>query len=77
MASIERTAYPRFKQPLSEDELQIRYHVSETEHDFVQQQTSEDRHRLTLLLMLKAQQLLGYVPHARGRTRSRRTLPLR
>ena len=62
MASIERTAYPRFQQPLSDEELHTRYHVSETEHDFLRQQTSEDSHRLTLLLMLKAQQLLGYVP---------------
>ena len=62
MASIERTAYPRFQQPLSEQELQSRYHISEAEHDFVQEHTTDSRHRLTLLLMLKTQQLYGFVP---------------
>ena len=62
MASIERTAYPRFQHPLSDDELHARYHLSEAEDDFVRQQTLDESHRLTLLLMLKAQQLLGYVP---------------
>lgn len=48
MASIERTAYPRFGKRMSAEELRDRYELSDAEHDFVSATANGGRQRLTL-----------------------------
>jgi hypothetical protein len=62
MASIERTAYPRFKAALSAQELQTLYAPTEEERAFVATHTRTDPQHLTLLALLKCHQSLGYLP---------------
>lgn len=62
MASIERTAYPRFKAALSAQELQTLYAPTEEERAFVATHTRTDSQQLTLLALLKCHQSLGYLP---------------
>jgi len=62
MASIERTAYPRFQATLNAQELQTLYAPTETERDFVATHARDAPHQLTLLTLLKCQQSLGYLP---------------
>ena len=62
MASIERTAYPRLRSRLSENELQAHYALTRVETDFVQDNARGAEQRLTLALMLKTHQHLGYFP---------------
>ena len=62
MASIERTAYPRFKEKLSDSELEVLYQPNESELDFVRHHSRGDNQRLTLLALLKCHQHLGYLP---------------
>lgn len=64
MASIERTAYPRFKAALSLQELQTLYDPSDDERQFVLSHTREAAQQLTLLALLKSHQYLGYLPVA-------------
>jgi TnpA family transposase len=62
MASIERTAYPRFSQQLSDQELDTRFGPTIEEAELIRRQTSSDEERLTFLAMLKSRQELGYFP---------------
>lgn len=62
MASIDRTAYPRFKQKLTQSELEQLYQPSEQEINFVESHAKGDSQRLTLLVLLKTHQHLGYLP---------------
>ena len=62
MASIARTAYPRFKAALSAQELQTLYAPTEEEHALVATHTRTDSQQLTLLALLKCHQSLGYLP---------------
>jgi Domain of unknown function (DUF4158) len=62
MASIERTAYPRFKATLSAQELQTLYAPTEEEREFVATHAWTDAQQLTLLTLLKCHQCLGYLP---------------
>jgi TnpA family transposase len=62
MASIDRTAYPRFPSSLTAQELQTLYHPSDEEQRFVAQYARGDTGHLTLLTLLKCQQNLGYAP---------------
>ncbi len=62
MASIERTAYPRFKSSLTANELHALYHPTDEELNFVTGHTRGATQQLTLLTLLKCQQHLGYVP---------------
>jgi TnpA family transposase len=62
MASIERTAYPRFGKRMSAEELRARYELSDAEHDFVSATANGGRQRLTLAALLKIRQQLGYFP---------------
>jgi Domain of unknown function (DUF4158) len=55
MASIERTAYPRFKPSLTANELQTLYEPTEEERDFVSTHAREAAQQLTLLMLLKCQ----------------------
>src|SRR5262245_1670974 len=62
MASIDRTAYPRFKATLSAQEFQTLYAPTEEEREFVATHTQNAAQQLTLLTLLKCQQSLGYLP---------------
>jgi Domain of unknown function (DUF4158) len=62
MASIERTAYPRFKAPLTTQELTRLYTPTTEEVTLAQHQTSSPRRQFLVLVLLKAFQRLGYVP---------------
>ena len=62
MASIERTAYPRLNTKLTEKELAELYQPSESEFAFVRYHAKGASQRLTLLLLLKCHQHLGYLP---------------
>ena len=63
MTAIERTAYPRFRSSLTQEELETYYTLTESEIDFVQSKASGETQRLALALLLKAFQKLGYLPH--------------
>ena len=62
MASIERTAYPRFKSSLTANELHALYHPTDEELNFVTGHARGATQQLTLLTLLKCQQHLGYMP---------------
>ena len=62
MASIERTAYPRFKPSLTANELQTLYCPTDDERAFIATHARGDAQQLTLLTLLKCQQHLGYLP---------------
>src|SRR5215510_1648139 len=62
MASIERTAYPRFRASLTAHELQTLYRPSNEEQLFVTQHARGPAQQLTLLTFLKCHQHLGYTP---------------
>ncbi len=62
MASIERTAYPRFKQNPLTNELDVLYTPTQDELDFANSMARKEQHRFCLLLLLKAFQRLGYFP---------------
>ena len=77
MASIERTAYPRFKPTPTTQELLDLYTPTPEELTFAQSLTRSPTQLLTLLVLRKAFQRLGYfprlmevpeaiVPHMRG-----------
>ena len=62
MASIERTAYPRFKSSLTPNELHALYCPTDEEMEFISTHARGDAQQLTLLTLLKCQQHLGYLP---------------
>jgi len=62
VASIERTAYPRFKPTPSTQELLDLYTPTAEELAFAQQVTRSAAHLFTLVVLLKAFQRLGYFP---------------
>jgi TnpA family transposase len=62
MTAIERTAYPRFKQSFTEQELATFYTPTEEEIAFVNETASGKLQRLTLMTLLKSFQKLGYLP---------------
>lgn len=62
MASIDRTAYPRFRAHVTAAELEADYTLSEEEQTFVRRQARGDVGRLTLAISLKTRQRLGYFP---------------
>ncbi len=62
MASIERTAYPRFTSVLSPQELQTLYEPTDSEREFALVHARGDAGQLTLLALLKSHQYLGYLP---------------
>ena len=61
-ASIERTAYPRFKPSLSATELHALYCPTDEERAFIATHARGEAQQLTLLTLLKCQQYLGYLP---------------
>ncbi len=62
MISIERTAYPRFKQSLTEQELETFY--TPTEIDMMLGESVADTRvgKLSFAILLKTFQKLGYLP---------------
>ena len=62
MAAIERTAYPRFSSALTASELQTLYAPTDEERAFVAAHTRGPAQSLTLLVLLKCHQHLGYLP---------------
>lgn len=63
VASIERTAYPRFKRTISSRELRDSFTLTVDEVGWAVERTTTDRHRLALLVLLKCYQRLGYFPN--------------
>ncbi|MEU9831816.1 DUF4158 domain-containing protein [Streptosporangium sp. NPDC048047] len=62
MASIDRTAYPRFARAVSARELAEVFTPSTDEMEWARSKTQDDQHFLALLVWLKAYQRLGYFP---------------
>jgi hypothetical protein len=62
MASIERTAYPRFKRNPSAREPEALYTPTEDEMRFARLIARKPQPRFRLLLLLKAFLRLGYFP---------------
>lgn len=62
MASIERTAYPRFKRTQTSSELQQFYTPLEDEIAFAKKNARTLNHQFSLLVLMKAFQRLGYFP---------------
>ena len=62
MASIERTAYPRFKRFMSARELHVFYTPQPDEIVWAREAASCDEHLLALVTQLKAFSRLGYFP---------------
>ena len=65
MASIDRTAYPRLNKPLNSYELQSFYELSEDERRFINLLAKGKSQILTLSVLLKTRQKLGYFPAIR------------
>lgn len=59
MASISRTAYPRFKSHWTEQDLEYYFSPTEQELNFVDHQHRTHEQQLTLLILLKVHQFLG------------------
>lgn len=62
MASIDRTAYPRLRKPLSNEELEVQFGPTDEENALTFKETLGDSARLTFLVLLKTRQQLGYFP---------------
>jgi hypothetical protein len=62
VASIDRTAYPRFTRAVSARELAEVFTPSAGEVEWARGKTQDDQHLLALLVWLKAYQRLGYFP---------------
>ncbi|WP_258597932.1 DUF4158 domain-containing protein [Mesorhizobium sp. AR07] len=62
MTSIDRTAYPRPGDPLTAEELNVRYLLNEADLFFVRGKALTDTGSLTLATVLKGRQDLGYFP---------------
>lgn len=62
MTAIEKTAYPRFKKAFSRAELVRLFELQPEEKTFVESTAKKRRRRLTLAVLLKCQQYLGYSP---------------
>ncbi|MCO5205548.1 MAG: DUF4158 domain-containing protein [Anaerolineae bacterium] len=62
MTTIERTAYPRFRNTYTEQELNEFYTLSEAELQFAAQSARTKTQQMALALGLKCFQTLGYLP---------------
>jgi TnpA family transposase len=62
VASIDRTAYPRFARAVSARELAEVFTPSAAEVEWARGKTQDDQHLLALLVWLKVYQRLGYFP---------------
>lgn len=62
MASIDRTAYPRFKRVVTARELAEAFTPTLDEVEWARSKTTTDQHFLALVVLLKCYQRLGYFP---------------
>jgi hypothetical protein len=62
LASIDHTAYPRFKRVVSGRELSEVFSPTQDELAWARERTQNDRHLLALVVGLKSYQRLGYFP---------------
>ena len=62
MASVERTAYPRFRRFMSARELHVFYTPAGEEIAWARENASSDEHLLGLVIQLKAFSWLGCFP---------------
>ena len=62
MASIDRTAYPRFKRVVSARELAEAFTPTVDEVEWARSKTTTEQHFLALVVLLKCYQRLGYFP---------------
>lgn len=62
MTALDRTAYPRFKEPYTTTELDRLYTPTAEETIFVRESAYSDSQQLTMLVLLKCYQSLGYIP---------------
>jgi Domain of unknown function (DUF4158) len=62
LASIDRTAYPRFKRVISARELAESFTPAPGEVEWARGRTQNDQHFLALVVRLKCYQRLGYFP---------------
>jgi hypothetical protein len=62
MASIDRTAYPRFRGLLTDAGLEAEFNLSEDDEAFVRRHARGKVGRLSMALSLKTRQFLGYFP---------------
>jgi TnpA family transposase len=62
MASVERTAYPRFRRFMSARELHVFYTPAAEEIAWARENASSDEHLLSLVIQLKTFSRLGYFP---------------
>lgn len=60
MTSVHETAYPRFKQTLTDQELDEVYTPSLEELKFVHEHVNSSKEKFLLLVLLKTDQRLGY-----------------
>jgi hypothetical protein len=63
MTAIDRTAYPRFKETYSAPELHSLFIPTPDEMTLVNKAANSDTQKLTLLILLKCCQSMGYIPH--------------
>jgi len=62
LTAIERTAYPRFKQTFTEQELDQFYILTNEEKKLVHAKASGEKQQLALAVLLKGYQKLGFLP---------------
>lgn len=62
MTSIDRTNYPRFRYPPTPTELRDAFTPTQDESIWATKKTREPAACLTLLVLLKTSQRLGYLP---------------
>lgn len=62
MASVERTAYPRFKRMVSDRELAEFFTATAQDVEWAQSRTRAPGHLFALVVMLKSCGRLGYFP---------------
>lgn len=62
MASVERTAYPRFKRTISSRELHESFTPGPSEVEWARGKARSAEHLLALVVLLKSFQKLGYFP---------------
>jgi Domain of unknown function (DUF4158) len=65
VASIDRTAYPRFKRVVSSRELAESFTPTAEEITWARGRTQTEGHLLSLVVLLKCYQRLGYFPGGR------------
>jgi len=62
VTAIERTAYPRFKKTFTKQELDEFYTLTDEEKVLVRRKASGQKQQLSLAILLKGFQKLGYLP---------------